>query len=88
MLEIKIMKKMKLIMVSIAKKHQKKKPHRKPTKNPPKTNELKNTNKSIKQTNTHTQNHQIQRTINWKQTQKFKNSMEMFDDLMFNCLTD
>lgn len=76
MLEIKIMKKLKLIMVSIAKK-------------PQKTNELKNTNKSIKQTNTHTQPpHQIQRTINWKQTQKFKNSMEMFDDLMLNCLTD
>lgn len=67
-------------MVSIAKKTQKK-----PTKN-----KWIKKHKQINQTNkhTHTQNHQIQRTINWKQTQKFKNSMEMFDDLMFNCLTD
>lgn len=53
MLEIKIMKKLKLIMVSIAKKPTKP-PHKKNTKPPQKTNELKNTNKSIKQTNTHT----------------------------------
>lgn len=79
MLEIKIMKKNETDNGIHSKKLQ---------KNPQKTNELKNTNKSIKQTNTHTQNHQIQRTINWQQTQKFKNSMEMFDDLMFNCLTD
>lgn len=89
MLEIKIMKKMKLIMVSIAKKNTKKKPKKNPHKNPPKNKWIKK-HKQINQTNkhTHTQNHQIQRTINWKQTQKFKNSMEMFDDLMFNCLTD
>lgn len=43
MLEIKIMKKLKLIMVSIAKKHK---------KTQQKTNELKNTNKSIKHTHT------------------------------------
>lgn len=36
MLEIKIMKKMKLIMVSIAKKHQKKTPKENPQKTPQK----------------------------------------------------
>lgn len=80
MLEIKIMKKLKLIMVSIAKKH--KKTHKK---------QIIKKHKQINQTYKHTHTTpppQIQRTINWKQTQKFKNSMEMFDDLMFNCLTD
>lgn len=79
MLEIKIMKKLKLIMVSIAKKNTKKNPHKKPTKNPPKTNELKNTNKSIKQTNTHTQ-----KTTKYKE-QSIENKLK-FLKIQWKCL--
>lgn len=81
MLEIKIMKKMKLIMVSIAKKTKKKNP----TKTPPKDKWIKK-HKQINQTNKHTHTKTPTKYKEQSIENKLKNLKIQWKCLMIWCL--